>query len=155
MNISGSTNNHSKWMFAIEIKMNFRISKDPSFRKGEFRRQSIYSHLIKIGLLIWFSWNSEADTSEFLENVDEMSPRYYIDSDVSNRFKSSTTHMYVTRADEDYNSPVRLYRFYMITFLNNSIKNSKEFPHSMPNTLLMTAPWTFAYEIDSESQERR
>ena len=39
-----------------------------------------------------FSGNSEAFASELLENLEEMFPRYYMDSDVISKFKSSTTH---------------------------------------------------------------
>ena len=34
-----------------------------------------------------FSRNSEANTTELLENLEEMFPRYYTNSDVSNSFK--------------------------------------------------------------------
>ena len=36
--------------------------------------------------------NSEASASELLENIEEIFPRYYMESDILNRFKSSTTH---------------------------------------------------------------
>ena len=36
--------------------------------------------------------NSEASASELLENIEEIFPRYYMESDILNRFKSSPTH---------------------------------------------------------------
>ena len=36
-----------------------------------------------------FANNSEADASELLENIEEKWSRYYVDSDVTNRFKHS------------------------------------------------------------------
>ena len=48
-----------------------------------------------------FSSNSEASASELLENLEEISPRYYMNSgDVITRFKSTTTHSCVTRQRE-------------------------------------------------------
>ena len=44
-----------------------------------------------------FTGNIEAGASEFLENLEEMFPRYYIDIDVVSRFKYLTTHRCVTR----------------------------------------------------------
>ena len=38
-----------------------------------------------------FSSNSEADTPDLLENIEEMIPLYYMDSDVISRLKYSAT----------------------------------------------------------------
>ena len=45
------------------------------------------------------SSNSEVSSSELLENLEEIFPLYYTDSDVINTFKSSTTHGCVNRGD--------------------------------------------------------
>ena len=37
--------------------------------------------------------------SELLENPEEMFPRYYVDSDIINRFIPATTHWCVTRRE--------------------------------------------------------
>ena len=47
-----------------------------------------------------FCGNSEAFTSELLEVLEEMFPQYYMNSDIISWFKSSTTHLCVTRRHE-------------------------------------------------------
>ena len=44
-----------------------------------------------------FSSNSEAKASKLIENLEEMFLRYYMDSDIISRFKSSTMPYCVTR----------------------------------------------------------
>ena len=46
-----------------------------------------------------FSSNSEASASELLENLEEMLPQYYNESDVIISFKYSTTFLCVTRCE--------------------------------------------------------
>ena len=46
-----------------------------------------------------FSSNSEAYASELLENLEDIFPLYYMDSDIVRRFKYSTTHWRVIRRD--------------------------------------------------------
>ena len=46
--------------------------------------------------LLRFSVNYEANISKLLENLGEMFPSYYKDSDIIIKFKSSTTHWCVT-----------------------------------------------------------
>ena len=46
-----------------------------------------------------FSGNSEASASELPENLEDMFPCSYIDSDVISRFQSLITHVCVTRRE--------------------------------------------------------
>ena len=46
-----------------------------------------------------FCISFKASTSELLQSLEEMFPVYYVDSDIINRFKSSTLHWCVTQQE--------------------------------------------------------
>ena len=56
-----------------------------------------YQEEIRGNISSIFSSNSEAFASELLENIEEISPGYYIDSNVINMLQSSITHWCATR----------------------------------------------------------
>ena len=52
------------------------------------------NHLLATNICSRFSINSETNVSELIENRDDMFPRYYMQSDISNILKSTRTMCY-------------------------------------------------------------